>query len=232
MKYEFRTISIFYFIATFGVLTSSIGYVVTSIFGVLETVFAIIFAVTLFIVSYLISSKLTLGIAQITLSNKKIDFFWIKKPILTFQNNVSVDMDKIESWKFRTEFQYSYLKIYNPSDIITIMRLPNWSPDKDDFNSFRIAFKKRIENLNEKRKRRTESFEKNKIKDEKKELIVDKEAEHYKSNIAKILFFVYILCMILGAKYVYNNWNTGKTNIGIVISGILGCIFYINKYKK
>ncbi|TXD47855.1 MULTISPECIES: hypothetical protein [unclassified Polaribacter] len=112
------------------------------------------------------------------------------------------------------------------------MRLPNWNPEKDEFDNFLFAFKKRIENLNKKRKKRTKKLDENKIKDGKNELIIDKEAEHYKSNIGKILFFIYIFSGILGIKYVYNNWNTGKTNIGIVIFGIIGCIFYINKYKK
>ena len=156
----------------------------------------------------------------------------MKKPILTFQNNESVEMDKIESWKFTTEFQYSYFKIYNPSDIITISRLPNWNPEKDDFDNFLFTFKKIIEKLNKKREKEIENINKDKLRNENTKLIVDRETKYYKSNISKILFFVYIICGILGTNYVYNNWNTGKTNIGLAISGILGCIFYISKYKK
>jgi hypothetical protein len=232
MEYRFRTISIFYFITILLTLIPVIGITGMKLVGIMESFPAFLFTISTFIISYLIASKLTFGKAQITLSNKKVEFLWVEKPILAMQKNESVNIEDIESWKYRTEFQYSYFKIYNPSDVITVMRLPYWNPEKDDFDNFLFTFKNRIENLNKKRKKRTESLEKNKVKDEKKELIIDKEAKHYKSNVAKILFFVYILCVILGYKYVYNNWNTGKTNIGIVISGILGCIFYINKYRK
>ena len=76
------------------------------------------------------------------------------------QKNESVNIEDIESWKYRTEFQYSYFKIYNPSEVITVMQLPYWNPEKDDFGNFLFTFKKRIENLNKKRKKRTESLEK------------------------------------------------------------------------
>jgi len=239
MKYRFRTISIFYFITLLLSLILIIGITGMSLFGIMETFFASIFTVSTFVTSYLIAYKLTIGKVEITLSNKKVEFLWVKKPILTFQNNESIEFDEIESWKFRTEFQYSYFKIYNPLDIITIMRLPNWSLDEDDFNSFRFAFKKRIENLNKKREKRIEILDKkrmSKIEDElineQPKVIRDKESDFYNSNISKVLFYVYIICGILGAQYAFNNWNTGKTNIGLAISGVLGCIFYINKHKK
>ena len=196
-----------------------------NLFGILESFYAFLFTVFTFITSYLISYKLTLGMAEITLTNKELDFVWKKKPILRFQNNQSIKIKDITSWKYRAEFQYNYFKIYNPSKIITVMRLPNWSPEKDDFENFYFTFKKRIENLNKKREKKVETHK-------KKEFIIDKEAEYNRSNISKVLFFIYIFSGILGAKYVFNNWNSGKTNIGIVIFGILGCIFYISKYKK
>ena len=232
MKYKFRTISIFHFITLLLTLILIIGITGKSLFGIMESFFVVIFTIFTFITSYLIAYKLTIGKVEITLSNKKVEFLWMKKPILTFQNNESVEMDKIESWKFTTEFQYSYFKIYNPSDIITISRLPNWNPEKDDFDNFLFTFKKIIEKLNKKREKEIENINKDKLRNENTKLIVDRETKYYKSNISKILFFVYIICGILGTNYVYNNWNTGKTNIGLAISGILGCIFYISKYKK
>ena len=232
MKYKFRTISIFYFIITFLTLILIIGITGMKLLGILESFYAFLFTIFTFVTSYLISYKLTLGIAEITLTNKELVFVWIKKPILRFQNNESIKIEDIKSWKYRAEFQYNYFKIYNPSEIITVMRLPNWSPEKDDFDNFLFTFKKRIENLNKKREKKVEKLKKDEVKDEKNELIIDKEAEYNKSNIAKILFFVYIFSGILGAKYVFNNWNTGKTNIGIAIFGILGCIFYISKYRN
>ena len=214
------------------ILITTIGIVGIKLLGIIEPFFAFLFTISTFITSYLIAYKLTIGKGEITLSNKKIEFIWLKKPILTFQKNESVEIENIESWKYRTEFQYSYFKIYNPQEIITIMRLPNWNPEKDEFENFLFTFKKRIENLNEKRKRRTKNLNESKIKEEKNELIIDKEEEHYKSNFGKILFFIYIFSGVLGIKYVYNNWNSGKSNIGIIIFGILGCIFYIRKYRK
>ena len=232
MKYKFRTISIFYFIISLLTLILIIGITGMKLLGILESFYAFIFTIFTFITSYLISYKLTLGIAEITLTNKELVFVWVKKPMLRFQKNESIKIEDIKSWKYRAEFQYNYFKIYNPSEIITVMRLPNWNPEKDDFDNFLFTFKKRIESLNKKRKKRTENLEKNKIENGKNELIINKETEHYKSNVGKILFLIYIFSGILGIKYVYNNWNTGKTNIGLVIFGIIGCIFYINKYKK
>ena len=132
--------------------------------GIMEFFPGFIFISLTFIISYLIASKLTLGKAQITLSKKKVEFLWIKKPILTMQNNESVNIDEVESWELRTEFQYSYFKIYNTSDINTIMRLPNWNPEKDDFDTFLFTFKRRIENLNKKREKRAQNFKKMKSK--------------------------------------------------------------------
>jgi hypothetical protein len=152
MEYRFRTISIFYFITILLTLILVIGITGMKLVGIMESFPAFLFTISTFIISYLFASKLTFGKAQITLSNKKVEFLWVEKPILTMQKNESVNIEDIESWKYRTEFQYSYFKIYNPSEVITVMRLPYWNP--------------------------------------------------------------------------------GKTNIGIVISGILGCIFYINKYRK
>ncbi len=40
---------------------------------------------------------------------------------------------------------------------------------------------------------------------------------------------IHIIAMILGVFYVYKNWNTGKSNILIVIAGLSGCINYIKK---
>ncbi|TXD47383.1 MULTISPECIES: hypothetical protein [unclassified Polaribacter] len=79
--------------------------------GRMESFPAFLFTISTFITSYLIAYKLTLGKVKITLSNKKVEFLWIKKPILTFQNNESVDIENIESWKYRDEFRYSYFKI-------------------------------------------------------------------------------------------------------------------------
>ena len=229
MKYKFRTISIFYFITTLLIIIPIIGVTVSKLTVITEPYPILILAVLTFVISYLIAIKLTLGEAQIVLSNKKVEFLWIKKPILTSQNNESVDIENIESWKYRVEFQYSYFKIYNPSEVITIMRLPNWNGEEDDFDNFLFTFKKRIEKLNKKRGNR---ITKNLTNDENEKLIIDKEEEHYKSNIAKFFFFIYLICIVFGAIYVYNNWNTGKINIGIVLFGVLGCIFYISKYKK
>ena len=198
----------------------------------MESSLAFGFSILAILFSYFISLKLTIGRVQINLTNKDIEYLWLKKPFFTFQNNESIKIESIKSWKYRDEFQYSYFKIYNPSESITIMRLPNWSPEKDEFDNFLFTFKKRIDNLNKKREKRAEYLDKKEVKDEKNELIIDKEAEHYKSNIAKILFFVYVFSGVLGAKYVFNNWNTGKTNIGMAIFGILGCIFYISKYRN
>ena len=232
MEYKFRTISIFYFITILLTLILIIGITGMKLVGIMDSIPAFLFAILTFIISYLVASKLTFGKAQITLSNKKVEFLWLEKPILTMQKNESVNIEDIESWKYRTEFQYSYFKIYNPSEVITVMRLPNWNPEKDEFENFLFTFKKRIENLNKKRKRRTENLNVNKIIDTKNELIIDREEKHYKSNIGKIFFFIYIISGVLGIKYVYNNWNTGNTNIGIIIFGILGCLFYIRNYRN
>ena len=102
----------------------------------MESFPAFLFTVSTFIITYVIACKLTFGKAQITLSNKKVEFLWVEKPILTMQKNESVNIEDIESWKYRTEFQYSYFKIYNPSEVITVMRLPYWNPEKDDFDNF------------------------------------------------------------------------------------------------
>jgi chaperonin cofactor prefoldin len=44
------------------------------------------------------------------------------------------------------------------------MRLPNWNPEKDDFDTFLFTFKRRIENLNKKREKRAQNFKKMKSK--------------------------------------------------------------------
>jgi hypothetical protein len=164
MEYKFRTISISYFITILLTLILVIGITGIELIGIIESFPGFIFTILTFIISYLIAFKLTLGKAHITLSKKKVEFLWIKKPILTMQNNESVNIDEIESWEFRTEFQSSYFKIYNPSNIITIMRLPNWNPEKDDFDNFLFTFKRRIENLNKKREKRAQNFKKMKSK--------------------------------------------------------------------
>jgi hypothetical protein len=232
MEYKFRTISIFYFITIFLILILFIGITGMELIGIMESFPAFLFTISTFIISYLIASKLTLGKAQMSLSKKKVEFLWIKKPTLTMQKNESINIDEIKSWEFRTELQYTYFKIYNPSEIITVTRLSSWNPEKDEFDNFLCAFQKIIGNLNKKRKKRAESIDRNKVEIAKSEIIIDKEEAHYKSNIGKILFLIYIFSGISGIKYVYNNWNTGIANVGIVIFGILGCIFYINKYSK
>ena len=236
MKYKFRTISIFYFFTLLLTLILIIGFIGMSFFEVMESFFAVIFTIFTFTTSYLIAYNLTLGKAQIILSNKKVEFLWIKKPILTFQKNESVNIEDIESWKYRTELPYSYFKIYNPSEVITVMRLQNWNPEKDDFDNFLFTFKKRIENLNKKRievldKKRISKIG-NKLINEQPKVIRDKEKDFQNSNISKFLFYVYIMIGIIGVYYVFKNWNTGKTNLGIMLYCVSGCIFYIRKPKK
>ena len=239
MEYKFRTISIFYFITILLTLILVIGITGMKLVGIMESFPAFLFTISTFIISYLIASKLTFGKAQITLSNKKVEFLWVEKPILTMQKNESVNIEDIESWKYRTEFQYSYFKIYNPSEVITVMRLPYWNPEKDDFGNFLLTFKKRIENLNKKRIKRIEVLDKkriskieNKLINEQPKVIRDKEKDFQNSNISKFLFYVYIMFGIMGVYYVFKNWNTGKTNLGIMLYCVSGCIFYIRKPKK
>ncbi|AMC10246.1 hypothetical protein Lupro_02805 [Lutibacter profundi] len=172
---------------------------------------------------------MTLGKVQVTLTTKKIDYLWIQKPLFTFQNNESIDIESIKSWKYQTEFQYSFFKIYNPADIITIMRLPNWSPEKDDFDNFLFAFKKRIERINNKRDIKTN---KNNINQNKKNKINDKEVDFYKSKGAKLLLYIYFLTIIMALFYVYQNWNNNESNTIFMIYGISGCIFLIQKHFR
>jgi len=227
MKYEFKTISIFYFIITLGIFITTIGYLGLKVFGIMNSFIAILFVVFTFSISYLISYNLTLGKVQVTLTNKKIDYLWLQKPLLTFQNNESIDIENITSWKYQTEFQYSFFKIYNPADIITIMRLSNWSPEKDDFDNFLFAFKKRIERIN---KKRIIHKDKNKINENQNRKIKDKEVEFYNSKRAKVLFYVYVLTGLMGSFHLFNNWNNKQTNIGLMIYLLIGCSFYIHKY--
>jgi hypothetical protein len=83
MEYKFRTISISYFITILLTLILVIGITGIELIGIIESFPGFIFTILTFIISYLIAFKLTLGKADITLSKKKVEFLWIKKPILT-----------------------------------------------------------------------------------------------------------------------------------------------------
>lgn len=232
MKYKIRTISFFHFILMIFIILLFIITFLTTFFGIKDSIFAYFISASICIITYLIAYKLTYGEAQVILTKKKLEFFWIKKPLLTYQKNQSINLEDIESWQYRNEFQYSYFKIFNPSNIITITRLAHWSSKKDGFDNFRFAFKKRIENINKKRKEIIIHEAKIEWQKEIPKQIRDKEKDFYDSSFSKFLFYTYIIFGIIGATYVYNNWNTGKTNIGIIIFGIIGCLFYINNYKK
>lgn len=242
MKYEFKTVSIFYFTTTFLVVFVGIVYTTMSTIGKLDSsFFSFVFAVIILIVSYWIAYKLTIGQTQITLSKKTIDFFWMKKPILSFQNSVSIDMEKIESWKYRHELQYSYFKIYGYDIDITIMRLSSWVTNNDDFHSFIVAFEKRIEKINKKREKgiernnkriqiRVENKSQSIVEDEQPKLIRDRELDFYNSNLSKILFMVYVVSGVMGVFYLFKNWNTGKPSLGIIVYGVIGSLFYFNSH--
>ena len=124
-------------------------------FGKLESqLLSIMVVIGTLVICYKITCKLTIGWVRLTMSKRDLEFIWTKKPLLTFQNNESIDFEKIESWRYRNEFQYSYFKIYEKSYTpITIMRFSNWDTSKDDFYSFLVAFEKRIERVNSKRQR-------------------------------------------------------------------------------
>jgi len=121
-------------------------YFVLKVFGKLESqLLSIMVVIGTLVVCYKITCKLTIGWVRLTMSKRDLEFIWIKKPLLTFQNNESIDFEKIESWRYRNEFQYSYFKIYEKSYTpITIMRFANWDTSKDDFYSFLVAFERTL----------------------------------------------------------------------------------------
>ena len=109
MEYKFRTISIFYFITILLTLILVIGITGMKLVGIMESIPAFLFTFSTFIISYLIASKLTFGKAQITLSNKKVEFLWVEKPILTIQKNESVNIEDLQS--FRSYYSYETSKL-------------------------------------------------------------------------------------------------------------------------
>lgn len=245
IQYKIKTVSIFSFVSTFGILLILNVYFVIKVFGKLESqLLSTMVVIGTFLICYKIASKLTIGWVRLTMSKRGLEFIWIKKPLLTFQKNESVDFDKIESWRYRNEFQYSYLKIHEKSYTpITIMRFPNWDTSKDDFYSFLVAFEKRIERVNEKRQRSIISNNKgaqasklNTLQENRENprprLVRDNEDEFFKSNLSKILLFFYVLVGLLGLYYIVNNWNTGKSNLLLLMYGVLGCVFYIKSHYQ
>ncbi|GGE23042.1 hypothetical protein GCM10010831_24930 [Psychroflexus salis] len=181
---------------------------------------------------YWISVKLTSGIAEIELTKREIEFNWLKKPILKSQDNLKFDLYEIDSWNIQREFHYDTLNISSNFSSMTISRFPEWRNDKDDYQSFINSFSNKIGSINKKKLKRNKRNEKSNQKVDDEKLIVDQEKVFKSSNLPKILLGVYIIVMILGVFYVYNNWNTGKSNILIVIAGLSGCIYYIKKYRQ
>ncbi|RRO22417.1 hypothetical protein [Flavobacteriaceae bacterium 14752] len=172
---------------------------------------------------------MTSGIAEIELTKREIEFNWLKKPILKSQDNLKFDLYEIDSWNIQREFHYNTLNISSNFSSISISRFPEWRNDRDDYQSFLNSFTQRIKSINKKRIKRNE---KSNRKVNIKKPIKDQEAIFNSSNKPKILLGVYSIVTILGIFYIYNNWNTGKSNLGIVIVGLIGCIFYIRKYIK
>ena len=83
-------------------LSFSISYLIINIFGIIESnLVAGIVSVAFLISIYYVSFKLTTGISEIKLTNKTVEFNWIKKPLLTFQKNTIISLKDIENWKFR-----------------------------------------------------------------------------------------------------------------------------------
>ena len=181
---------------------------------------------------YWISVKLTSGIAEIEVTKREIEFNWFKKPIIKSQDNLKFDLYEIDSWNIQREFHYDTLDINSNFSTISISRFPEWKNDKDDYQSFINSFSSKIRSINKKKLKRNKRNDRSDQKVDIEKPIRDQETVFNSSNMNKILLGVYIIVMILGVFYVYNNWNTGKSNIGIVIAGLIGCVFYIRKYRK
>ena len=148
MKYNIKSTSVFFFIVIFMSLSFSISYLIINIFGIIESnLVAGIVSVAFLISIYYVSFKLTTGISEIKLTNKTVEFNWIKKPLLTFQKNTIISLKDIENWKFRTEFHFDYIKIQNSSNEIVIIKLHPWNQKKDNFYDFLYAYKNRIKKI-------------------------------------------------------------------------------------
>ncbi|MBJ97841.1 hypothetical protein [Mesonia oceanica] len=235
-KYKVRTISVFHFVLAFITLILSCAFIVSKIQETInekpnELIVFLFFAFLIFGI-YWVSVKLTSGIAEITLTKRKIEFKWLKKPILKSQDDLSFDLNEIDSWNIQREFHYDTLDINSKFSSISISRFPEWRNDKDDYQSFINTFTQKIGSINKKRLKKIKRNIKSDQKEVNEKPIRDQEAIFNSSIKPKILLGVYIFVMILGVFYVYNNWNTGKSNIGIVIVGLIGCSYYIKKYRN
>jgi hypothetical protein len=137
--------------AFFG-LIFGIGFTISKIVEIEESIFIYGLTLLLFIVAYKIALRLTSGKAEITLHKKNIEFKWIKKPFFRFQQDVNLDVGDVDGWKFRSEYQYDYFKIYSSKPSIGFERLPEWHPAKDDFYEFKLQFSQWFAKLKERQK--------------------------------------------------------------------------------
>jgi hypothetical protein len=191
------------------------------------------------IVTYYLVGKLTSGKAVIHLTSTELKFDWIKKPIITFQESVSIDFDSISGWKYRKEHQYDYFKIYtiNNEELLFYPKLG--FNKKDDFTSFLAAFEAKIEDYNDKEVSvKKEEYLDIRISPAKKTTrisprIVDKEKEFYNSGLSTFLYYVYILTFILCSIGLVTKWNKldGSQPL-LIISGLFGCLFLINQHRQ
>ncbi len=231
MIYKIRLISIFYFLMAFFVPLIGIGYLTSEVFEIDDSFLVYVLTIVLFFVCYKLALKLSYGTARITVAKEYIEFKWIKKPLLRFQQNIKLDYTDINGSKFRQEYQYDYFKIYSKGPSIGFERFPEWHPNKDEFYQFKQAFSQRMDRVNKKRK--AQSKWKNEDKNQAKpKLIVDKEAQFHKSYWAKVLLLIYIASTVLGIHYIYNNISNPNFSMFIVMFGISGSVFLAVKTFK
>lgn len=234
MRYTFRIKSTFIEYLLFFAFLSPFAFFSKNFMINSNEILILIFFCLIGVGCYLIASFMAKGIAEVNLSNNQIEFTWLKRPIITTQSNQTIKVEDIDTWRFRKEYYYNYFIIHSKkSDNMILYRDSTWDDEKDDFASFLREFKLLIDNYNNGVFSREELDVIDPKMNSSNAEITNDESEFYKSRGSSFLFYFYILAIIMGIVGLITKWDQLSVSQNLlIISGILGCIFLINRHIR